>query len=103
MSDPSVDGTAGSGTSRGHTYQPLGAWWLLPAGLAVSVWLILGGGIRAYGYAMAATLLVAAVVRGLLPKERTGGLVVRSRLWDVGLLLALAAAAAVLSSSLVIR
>ncbi len=95
--------TGRSGTSGWRTRQPLGAWWLLAAGLGIALWLLLSGGLRGYGYAMAATLVVAAIVRAVLPKDRAGGLVVRSRAWDVSLMLALAAAAVVLSSSLVIR
>jgi hypothetical protein len=98
-----VSDTAQTSTAGWRTRQPLGAWWLLAAGLAMALWLLLGGGPRGYGYAMAATLVVAAIVRAVLPKERAGGLVVRSRAWDVGLMLTLAVAAAVLSSSLVIR
>ncbi len=92
-----------SDVRRWRSVQPLGLWWLLPAGLAVALWLLLGGGLRSYGYAMTATLVVAAVVRLVTPKERAGGLVVRSRLWDVGRLLALAGATAVLTANLVIR
>jgi Protein of unknown function (DUF3017) len=98
-----VSGPARGRTSAWRTRQPLGAWWLLAAGLAVALWLLLGGGLRGYGYAMAATLVVAAIVRAAVPRERAGGLVVRSRAWDVGLMLTLALAAVVLSSSLVIR
>lgn len=88
---------------RWRSGQPLGLWWLLPVGLAVALWLLLGGGLRTYGYAMAATLVVAAVVRLVTPKDRAGGLVVRSRVWDVVLLLALAAATLVLTANLVLR
>ncbi|CAN5535624.1 hypothetical protein BH23ACT6_BH23ACT6_12420 [soil metagenome] len=83
--------------------QPLGAWWVLPAGLLVSVAFLIGGGLRSFGYAMALTLAVSALIRLLLPEERAGGLIVRSRPWDVAMLLVLAATTAILSASLVIR
>jgi hypothetical protein len=42
-------------------------------------------------------------VRLLSPADRAGGLIVRSRGWDVALLLSFAVATAALSASLVIR
>lgn len=83
--------------------QPLGAWWILPAGLVVSAGVLIGGGLRSFGYAMAITLGLAAVVRLVTPAARAGGLIVRSRTWDVLLLSVLAVATAALSFSLVIR
>ncbi|MGB3185996.1 MAG: DUF3017 domain-containing protein [Ornithinimicrobium sp.] len=83
--------------------QPLGAWWVLPVGLVISLVLLISGGLRSFGYAMAVTLAVGALLRLLLPPTRAGGLIVRSRAWDVALLLALAVATVVLSASLVIR
>ncbi len=92
-----------TGPGGWRTGQSLGVWWLLPVGLAVALWVLLTGGLRSYGYALAATLAAAALVRLLLPKEHSGGLVVRSRAWDVASLLVLSAAAAVLTANLVIR
>lgn len=83
--------------------QPLGAWWMLPAGLLVSVGFLLGGGLRSFGYAMAVTLALTALARLALPGTRAGGLLVRTRSLDVALLLTLAVAISVLSASLVIR
>ncbi|MGB3827188.1 MAG: DUF3017 domain-containing protein [Ornithinimicrobium sp.] len=83
--------------------QPLGAWWVLPVGLLMSTVVLLSGGLRSFGYAMALTLAVAAVARLVTPAARAGGLIVRSRTWDVALLATLAVASAVLSLSLVIR
>jgi len=83
--------------------QPLGAWWVLPLGLMVSMGLLISGGLRTFGYAMAATVALAALIRLLTPEARAGGLMVRSRLWDIVLMLVLAVATATLSASLVIR
>ncbi|MGB5951595.1 MAG: DUF3017 domain-containing protein [Ornithinimicrobium sp.] len=83
--------------------QPLGAWWVLPAGLLISLGFLIGGGLRSFGYAVSLTLLVAAVARLLLPHGRAGGLLVRTRPVDVAMLVVLAIAIAVLSANLVIR
>ncbi len=83
--------------------QPLGAWWVLPLGLLVSMGFLISGGLRSFGYAMAITITLAALIRLVTPAARAGGLIVRSRLWDVLLMVALAAATAVLSANLVIR
>ncbi len=83
--------------------QPLGAWWVLPVGLLVSTLVLISGGLRSFGYAMALTLAIAALVRLVTPAGRAGGLIVRSRAWDVGMLVVLSTACAALSFSLVIR
>ncbi|MGB7448870.1 MAG: DUF3017 domain-containing protein [Ornithinimicrobium sp.] len=88
---------------RWRVSQPLGLWWLLPAGLTLSLAILLVVGLRPFGYAMATTVGVAAAVRLLLPGDRAGGLIVRSRTWDVVLLLVFAVATAALAASLVIR
>ncbi|MBW8173747.1 DUF3017 domain-containing protein [Ornithinimicrobium sp. Arc0846-15] len=83
--------------------QPLGLWWLLPLGLAAACWMLLSGGLRGFGYTMAATLMVAAMVRLIVPGRWAGGLRVRSRVADVTILLVLASATTILTASLVIR
>lgn len=83
--------------------QPLGAWWVLPLGLVVSIGILMTGSLRSFGYAMAATIALAALIRLVTPDTRAGGLIVRSRLWDVVLMLTLAVATATLSANLVIR
>jgi len=88
---------------RWRVSQPLGAWWLLPAGLTLSLAILLLVGLRPFGYAMAATVAVAAVVRLVSPGGRSGGLIVRSRSWDVALLVAFAVATTALVATLVIR
>jgi len=76
---------------------------VLPAGLILSLAVLLVVGLRPFGYAMAATMAVAAGVRLLSPGDRAGGLIVRSRGWDVALLVTLAVATSALAASLVIR
>lgn len=83
--------------------QPLGLWWVLPIGLTVAIVVLFGGGLRASGYVIAGTLALAAVLRLLLPRGAVGGLLVRSRAWDVVTLLVMASAVAVLSATLLIR
>ncbi|WP_165700032.1 DUF3017 domain-containing protein [Ornithinimicrobium ciconiae] len=83
--------------------QPLGLWWVLPAGLSVALWVLLVGSVRTAGYTVAVTLAVAALLRLVLPRAAVGGLLVRSRVWDVLVLLVMAVAVAILSATLVIR
>lgn len=83
--------------------QPLGLWWVLPVGLTAAVWVLFAGSVRTAGYTVAGTLTLAAVLRLLLPRGTVGGLLVRSRVWDVLVLLVMAAAVTVLSATLVIR
>lgn len=82
--------------------QPLGLWWVLPIGLTVAMVVLFQGGVRPAGYTLAGTLVVAAIARLVLPREAVGGLLVRSRSWDVLTLLALAVAVVVISATLVI-
>lgn len=74
--------------------QPLGLWWLLPAGFLASGWFLWAGQLRSFGYSVAATLLAAALVRVALPRDSVGGLMVRSRTWDTVILVGMAAALA---------
>lgn len=83
--------------------QPLGLWWLLPLGLSVAMVVLFSAGVRSAAYVIAGTLTVCAVLRLVLPRSVVGGLLVRSRAWDVVTLLALAAAVTVISATLVIR
>lgn len=79
---------------------PLGLWWLGVAGLLVAGVLLWIENIRAFGYAVAVTLGVLAILRAVLPPGRAGGLVVRTRAIDVAILAAFAVAIAVLSTFL---
>lgn len=88
---------------RWWSTQPLGLWWLLPLGLGGALWVLLDGRLRLFGYAVGATLAAAALLRLVLPRDRVGGLMVRSRAWDVITLLALAGAIVTVSAILVIR
>lgn len=107
VSDPVIVPSAGErpGDRRPANWgnQPLGLWWVLPIGLTTAVVVLFNGGLRASGYLIAGTLALAGVLRLLLPRRMVGGLLVRSRAWDVLTLLALAAGVAVLTATLLIR
>ncbi len=90
------------GRSGWRTTQRLGLWWILPLGFVVGLVVLVQGNIRQGGYVIAATLGLAAVLRLLLSRDAVGGLMVRSRAWDVLILLGLAVGAAVISASLVL-
>ena len=83
--------------------QPLGLWWILPAGLTLALVVLFTGEVRGFGYVVAGTLVVAALARLALPRTAVGGLLVRSRAWDVATLLVLAAGVTVISATLLIR
>lgn len=87
---PEDDAELAAGAPR----QPLGVWWVGVAGLAIAVLLLVSQNLRAYGYAVGATLFVLAALRALLPASRAGGLAVRGRAVDVATLLVLGAAVA---------
>ena len=78
----------------------LGVWWLVAAGLGVGMIVMWAGHVRGGGFVFAATLLVAGLLRLVLPASRAGGLAVRSRVVDaatlIGLGLALSAIVATL-------
>lgn len=80
--------------------QPLGLWWVGVAGLAVAGVLLVTENLRAYGYAVGATMVALAVLRAVLPDSRAGGLVVRDRWFDVAAMTLLGGAVAVLASTL---
>lgn len=94
--DPEETGAADSGAPR----QPLGVWWVGVAGIALAGLLLVSQNLRAYGYAVGATLFVLAMLRAVLPADRAGGLVVRGRMADVVTLVGLGLAVAVLASTL---
>jgi hypothetical protein len=69
----------------------LGIWWLVAAGSVLGMGLVVfAGALRTGGLMIAASLFLGAVLRLVIPTPRGGGLEVRRRLLDVGLLLALA-------------
>nr|WP_281497293.1 DUF3017 domain-containing protein [Ornithinimicrobium sp. F0845] len=71
--------------------------------MTVAMVVLFSSGVQAAGYVIAGTLTVCALVRLALPRGAVGGLLVRSKAWDVLTLLALAAAVTVVSATLVIR
>ncbi|GGK64947.1 DUF3017 domain-containing protein [Ornithinimicrobium pekingense] len=80
--------------------QPLGLWWVGVVGLGVAGVLLVTENLRAYGYALGATMGVLAVLRAVLPESRAGGLAVRGRWVDAGIMALLGAAVAVLAGTL---
>lgn len=82
--------------------QPLGLWWVLPVGLTIAMIVLFQGAVRPAGYTLAGTLVVAAVLRLVLPRASVGGLLVRSRSWDVLTLVVFAVAVTVISATLVL-
>lgn len=104
--DPAADAPPDHPASRRPANwgsQPLGLWWVLPIGLTAAVIVLFAGGLRVSGYVIAGTLAVTALLRLVLPRGVVGGLLVRSRAWDVLTLLAMAVSVAVLSATLLIR
>ena len=89
-----------TGSISGAPRQPLGVWWVGVIGVALAGLLLVSQNLRAYGYAVGATLLLLALLRAMLPADRAGGLVVRGRVVDVLTLLTLGLAIAVLASTL---
>ena len=81
----------------------LGLWWVVALGLGTGLLVMWFGHVRFGGFVFAGSLLVAGVLRLVLPASRAGGLVVRSRLIDaatyIGLGLALTAIVATLDLS----
>ncbi|GAB3578016.1 hypothetical protein GCM10027579_00950 [Calidifontibacter terrae] len=60
----------------------------------VSLAVAVGLGFRAGGYLLAGSMALAAALRGSLPENYAGGLVVRRRFWDVVMYLLMAIAVA---------
>ena len=70
----------------------LGLWWLVAAGAATGLGLVaFADALRLGGFVLAGSLAAAAALRLVVPQPRGGGLEVRRRMVDVGLLLLLAA------------
>lgn len=106
MSDPTTDPASDRSSDRRPANwgsQPLGLWWVLPLGLTLAIVVLFTGELRASGYVIAGTLALAGLLRLVLPRGAVGGLLVRSRAWDVFTLLALATGVAVLTATLLIR
>lgn len=80
-----------------------GALWLVAAGLICGMAVIGFGAVRWGGLVVAGTMLVAALLRLVLPPARAGGLVVRSRPTDVVFMLGAAVALFVIVFALDLR
>ena len=81
----------------------LGWWWALPPVLLLGLVAIAAHEVRAGGFILAAGVGLAAILRLVLPKARSGGLMVRSRAADVTTLAALAIGLAVVTKVLDLR
>ena len=75
----------------------LGAWWLVLAGVAVSLIVIAAGRVKVGGAVMALSLGVGALLRAVVPSRGVGGLAVRSRAFDTVSLLVLSFACLLLA------
>ncbi|AKT52955.1 hypothetical protein ADJ73_16380 [Arsenicicoccus sp. oral taxon 190] len=73
----------------------LALWWVLGGGCLLALAVIAFGSPRLGGILLAGALVVAAAIRLTVPAERAGGLVIRSRVVDVLMYLALATVVAV--------
>lgn len=76
------------------------AWWVLALGVVVALGFVATDHMWRASATLSATLVLAAVLRVILPVELAGGLVVRRMAIDVALLLALAIAVAALGFTL---
>jgi hypothetical protein len=81
----------------------LGWWWVATPVLVLGVVAFGFGQVRLAGFVIAAGLGLAALIRAVLPTDRSGGLVVRSRVVDVLTMGLLGLALAVITASLDLR
>jgi DUF3017 family protein len=81
----------------------LGWWWVAAPVLVLGLVLFWLDQVRLAGYTVAAGLLLAALLRLVLPASRSGGLVVRSRAVDVLTMAALGFGLAVITYTLDLR
>ncbi len=87
---------------RWRPLRGLGPWWVVAVVALVGLVLTtVGGHFRVGGFVVAASLVLAALVRAVLPPARSGGLAIRSRPFDV--LVMLVAAALVFAAFLLVR
>jgi hypothetical protein len=78
----------------------LGPWLLLATGTAVAVALVVTGHLKAGANVLGGTLALTALLRAALPLRLAGAVAARSRVVDVLILSAAAAAALVLAATL---
>ena len=72
--------------------RPLAGWWVIAAGIAVSLAFILTDHVLRATITFAASLLLAAAMRAALPGEKLGGIAVRGPFVDIVTLVVLAVA-----------
>lgn len=70
----------------------LGAWWVVVLAGATGLGLLALDRLRWAAVALAVTLWLGAAIRAFVPERTAGGLVVRSRVFDVVVLVVLGAA-----------
>lgn len=87
--------------SRPPATRSLAAWWLVAAVGSVGLVLLALDQLRWAVVALAISLWLGAAIRAVVPERTAGGLVVRSRAFDVGALVVLGAA--VLTVGLALR
>ena len=85
------------------TIPRLGWWWVATPVLALGIVAFGFGHVQLAGFVMAGGLLMAALIRAVLPTERSGGLVVRSRVVDVATMALFGVGLAVITASLDLR
>ena len=69
---------------RWRPLRGLGPWWAVAAVAVTGLWLMTGGGhLRIGGFVVAASLVLAALLRAVLPGARSGGIQIRSKLRDI--------------------
>ncbi|MEO5981776.1 MAG: DUF3017 domain-containing protein [Pedococcus sp.] len=78
----------------------LGWWWVATPILVLGLAAFAVGQVRLAGFVIAGGLGIAALIRAVLPTERSGGLVVRSRVVDVLTMGLFGLALAVITASL---
>ena len=87
--------------SRPPATRSLAAWWIVAAVGSIGLVLLALGHLRWSVVALAISLWIGAATRAVVPDQRAGGLVVRSRAFDVIALVLLGAA--VLTVGLTLR
>lgn len=68
---------------RPPTTKSLGLWWVVAVGAVVAMGFVWADHMLRATTALGGSLLIAAIIRTVAPQDRAGGLVVRSRVFDV--------------------
>ncbi len=69
--------------SRPPTTKSLALWWVVALGAVVAMGFVWTDHMLRATTTLGGSLVVAAVIRAVAPQDRAGGLVVRSRVFDV--------------------